>query len=76
MGEKAKEGSMSTTQLRARRAPEERCVELWRFEQLLQAGYDRRAASRLASRRDVDLHAATELVTNGCAVETALRILL
>lgn len=67
---------MSATQLLARRAPEERCVELWRFEQLLHAGYDRRAASRLASRRDVDLHFATELVTSGCPVETALRILL
>jgi len=67
---------MSATQLLARRVPEERCVELWRFEQLLQAGYDCRAASRLASRTYVDLHSATELLTSGCPVETALRILL
>lgn len=67
---------MSATELLTRRIPEDRCVELWRFGQLLQAGYDRRTASRLASRRDVDLHSATELLTSGCPVETALRILL
>ena len=68
--------SINATRVPTRRATEERCVELWRLGQLQQAGYDRRAASRLARRSDVDLHSATELVANGCPVETALDILL
>jgi hypothetical protein len=67
---------MTTAQLETKRVPEERCVELWRFAQLLRAGYGRRQASVIASRRDVDLHLAVDLLDNGCPVETALRILL
>jgi hypothetical protein len=67
---------MIAAELRVRRIPEERCIALWRFEQLLQAGYPRRAASRLAKREDVDLHLAADLVKHGCPVETALRIML
>jgi hypothetical protein len=67
---------MSTAQLDPRTVAEERCVALWRFEQLLSAGYPRRPAARLARRRDVDLHLAVRLRRDGCPVETALRILL
>jgi len=67
---------MIASELQVRRVPEEPCVALWRFEQLLQAGYPRRAASRLAKRSDVDLHLATDLLRRGCPVQTALRIML
>jgi hypothetical protein len=36
---------MTTAQLQPRKVPEDRCVALWRFEQLLRAGYGRRQAS-------------------------------
>ena len=67
---------MSARQLHAKPAAEERCVVRWRLDQLRQAGYDRRTALRIASRTDVDLHVATDLVARGCPVETAIRILL
>lgn len=67
---------MTTAQLEPKNLPEERCVALWRFEQLLQAGYGRRQASVLARRRDVDLHLAVRLRRDGCPADTALRILL
>ncbi len=67
---------MTAAELQVERIAEERCVALWRFEQLRQAGYPGRAASRLAKRKDVDLHLATDLVKRGCPVETALRIML
>jgi hypothetical protein len=67
---------MTTAQLEPKKVPEERCVALWRFGQLRQAGYGRRQASTLAQRRDVDLHLAVRLRRDGCPVDTALRILL
>jgi hypothetical protein len=67
---------MTTAQVETRGTPEERCVELWRFAQLLRAGYGRRQAFRIAGRRDVDLHLAVDLLQRGCTIETALRILL
>ena len=51
-------------------------VEAWRAEQLELAGYGAAAAAELAARPDVDLHAAAELLTSGCAPELALKILL
>ena len=51
-------------------------IERWRAEELERAGYEPRAASRLAVRHDVDLHAAVELLERGCPVDIALRILL
>jgi hypothetical protein len=51
-------------------------VERWRTEALENAGYDPDSASLLASRHDVDLHQAIEMVEAGCSPETALRILL
>ncbi len=51
-------------------------IERWRAEELERAGYEPRAAGRLAVRHDVDLHAAVELVERGCPADLALRILL
>lgn len=47
----------------------------WRFERLERAGYDGEAALALALDEGVDLRAAEGLLTAGCPVETALRIL-
>ena len=51
-------------------------IERWRAEELERAGYEPRAAGRLAVRHDVDLHSAIELLERGCPVDIALRILL
>jgi hypothetical protein len=51
-------------------------IERWRAEELERAGYEPRAAGRLAVRHDVDLHFAVELLNRGCAPALALRILL
>jgi hypothetical protein len=51
-------------------------IERWRAEELERAGYEPRAAGRLAVRHDVDLHAAVELLQRGCPADLALRILL
>jgi hypothetical protein len=48
----------------------------WRIEQLIAVGFDSDAAFVLALDRNVDLHAATELVERGCPPQTAFRILL
>jgi hypothetical protein len=48
----------------------------WRFQELTRAGYDAEAAATLAARQDVDLHAATQLLGQGCPPDIALRILL
>ena len=50
-------------------------VESWRLHVLLEAGYPLPLAERIAM-SDVDLHRAVELVTLGCAHETAAEILL
>jgi hypothetical protein len=51
-------------------------IERWRAEELERAGYEPRAAGRLAVRHDIDLHFAIELLARGCAPALALRILL
>ena len=51
-------------------------VERWRADELERAGYDHRAAATLATRHDIDLHRATDLLRNGCPPELALQILL
>jgi len=51
-------------------------IERWRAEELERAGYEATAASLLATRSDVDLHYAIDLLRNGCAPELALQILL
>lgn len=50
-------------------------VERWRTEELARAGYEPEAAFELATRFDVDLHAAVALVERGCPPELALQIL-
>jgi hypothetical protein len=51
-------------------------IERWRAEELERAGYEPRAAGRLAVRHDVDLHLAIGLLERGCPVDLALKILL
>jgi hypothetical protein len=60
----------------ARLETEEERVFSWRHASLLAVGYPPRLAFKLALRPDVDLHTALSLRENGCAVETAARILL
>jgi hypothetical protein len=57
---------------------EEEAAEVmeWRFSQLTRSGFPVREAIRLATRVDVDLHQAVDLVTHGCPPSLALRILL
>jgi hypothetical protein len=65
---------MTAAQLEEQQATMEDVVA-WRYEQLLDAGYERCRARILARRRDVDLHRAIELVENGCPDELAFSIL-
>ena len=51
-------------------------IERWRAEELERAGYEPRAAGRLAVRHDVDLHTAVDLLERGCSQDLALKILL
>jgi hypothetical protein len=51
-------------------------IERWRLEMLERAGYSHDAAGELAARHDVDLHAAIDLLAQGCSEDVALRILL
>ena len=51
-------------------------IEAWRAEELRRAGYDRRSADKLATRHDIDLHRAADLLRRGCPQELALSILL
>jgi hypothetical protein len=48
----------------------------WRFSQLTRGGFPTRDAIRLATRVDVDLHRAVDLVARGCPPSLALHILL
>ena len=48
----------------------------WRFEELVRSGYDAGSAMVISSHIEVDLHAATDLVTRGCPPELALKIVL
>jgi hypothetical protein len=51
-------------------------VERWRADELMRAGFDPAAAVELASRFEIDLHRATELLDRGCSAELAVQILL
>ena len=51
-------------------------VESWRLHVLMEAGYPLPLAEKLAAALEADLHAAVELVRNGCAPRTAAEILL
>jgi hypothetical protein len=50
-------------------------VESWRLHILLEAGYPVHLAERLAG-SEVDLHAAVELLRQGCSPTTAAEILI
>jgi hypothetical protein len=67
---------MGETELHVLEDTEVDRIKHWRTQELERAGYNRRAAGRLASRNDVDLHLAVELLERGCSPELALRILL
>jgi len=58
------------------RVSEDGLVHRWRVEQLRESGYPARVAKKIASRRDIDLHLAIELLRRGCTVGLAVRILL
>jgi hypothetical protein len=51
-------------------------ILVWRFESLVDSGYDPDRALVLATRVHIDLHEATGLVRRGCPPGTAMRILL
>ncbi len=67
---------MTAAQFEELETPEVEAVLRWRFEELIRAGYDPGSALILASHVEVDLHDATNLVTQGCSPEIALRIVL
>ena len=50
-------------------------VVCWRYDCLCEAGYPSDIATLLSERRDVDLHAACELLERGATLDEALRIL-
>jgi hypothetical protein len=65
---------MTTAELERERDDE--LVLTWRRDELLRAGYGRRAALVIALDATIDLHVAADLIRNGCPERTALRILL
>jgi hypothetical protein len=67
---------MSAAELDIQVETETERIERWRAEELERAGYEPAHAAELATRNDVDLHLAVDLLERGCPVETALRILL
>jgi hypothetical protein len=67
--------TMTAAQLEQHQATEDEVID-WRFEQLRDAGYDRRQAGLLSRLRYVDLHQAIELVQRGCRHDVAFAILL
>jgi hypothetical protein len=50
-------------------------VESWRLHVLIEAGYPLALAERIAG-SEADLHRAVELISSGCAPETAAEILI
>jgi hypothetical protein len=65
-----------TAELTTTPVSEDELVHLWRLEQLRKTGYPARAAKAIASRHDIDLHLAIELLRRGCTSDLAVRILL
>ena len=55
---------------------EQEIVERWRAQELERAGFPEDVATELATRTDVDLHAAINLIRRGCTADLAARILL
>lgn len=67
---------MTAAQFEQLESPEAEAVLRWRFEGLVEAGYDPGSALILAGHVEVDLHQATLLVERGCPPELALQIVL
>jgi hypothetical protein len=67
---------LAATELQLLEQTEIERIERWRAEALERAGYEPRAAGRLAVRHDVDLHNAIDLLESGCSPDLALKILL
>ena len=67
---------MTAAQFEALEEVEATEVIRWRLSQLTSSGYPLEQAVALATRLDVDLHQASDLVSRGCPPELALRILL
>jgi len=55
---------------------EQEIVERWRAQELERAGFPEDVATELATRTDVDLHGAINLIRRGCTADLAARILL
>jgi len=55
---------------------EQELVEHWRASELERAGYPADLAAELATRSDIDLHRAADLLERGCTPELAASILL
>jgi hypothetical protein len=51
-------------------------ILVWRFKQLCRSGFELELATTIAARMDVELHAALDLVEQGCPPDVAARILL
>jgi hypothetical protein len=66
---------MTTAELRKTRVSDEEVIA-WRVDQLERAGSDSVCAVILARRSHVDLHAAVDLLEQGCPPKIALEILL
>ena len=54
---------------------ETQSVKTWRRQQLIESGFPRRLATRVARDDRYDLHALIELAERGCQPELAVRIL-
>ena len=67
---------MTVAQFEVLEASEADAVRLWRFDELVRAGYEDDDAMELAFHLDIDLHLATNLVRRGCPSSTALQIML
>ena len=67
---------MTAADTETREGTEIERIERWRSEALERAGYEPRIAAELASRLDIDLHLATDLLAAGCSQELAVQILL
>jgi hypothetical protein len=67
---------MTAADTETREGTEIERIERWRAEALERAGYEPRMAAELATRLDIDLHLATDLLAAGCSQELAVQILL
>ncbi len=68
-------GGFGMSEVMEKEGGERAKVESWRLHVLIEAGYPLPLAERLAG-SEADLHHAVELVSRGCAPETATEILL